>query len=50
MQFWLPEFPSWIWIAIVLSLLFLTNAIGVRSFGNTEYYLSGLLILNSLIV
>ncbi|KAJ3266007.1 hypothetical protein HK104_006186 [Borealophlyctis nickersoniae] len=40
MQFWLPDVPSWVWFLVILSLLFLINLIGVRSYGEAEYWLS----------
>ncbi|KRN89578.1 amino acid permease [Ligilactobacillus ceti] len=40
MKFWFPSIPSWIWSTVALGLIFLINALSVKSFGETEYWLS----------
>lgn len=39
-QFWLPSVPSWIFSAVALALIFLINLFSVRTFGETEFWLS----------
>lgn len=39
-QFWWPKFPSWIFSVFVLIVIFLINYLSVRSYGETEYWLS----------
>ncbi|MCO0832097.1 amino acid permease [Fructobacillus sp. W13] len=39
-QFWLPSVPSWIFSATALSLIFLLNLFSVKTFGETEFWLS----------
>ncbi|MBS9338672.1 amino acid permease [Fructobacillus sp. M2-14] len=39
-QFWLPQVPSWIFSAIALTLIFLINLFSVKTFGETEFWLS----------
>ena len=40
MKFWWPHTPSWIWSGAALLLILLINAISVKAFGSTEYWLS----------
>ena len=40
MKFWLPNIPSWIWSALALTLIFLINAMSVKTFGETEFWMS----------
>ncbi|HJF30069.1 MAG TPA: amino acid permease [Ligilactobacillus saerimneri] len=40
MKFWFPHIPQWTWSVIALAVIFLINALSVRSFGETEYWLS----------
>ncbi|MDD6864434.1 MAG: amino acid permease [Lactobacillus sp.] len=39
-QYWLPHFPSWLFSTFVLIAIFLINYLSVRSYGETEYWLS----------
>ena len=39
-QYWLPHFPSWLFSTFVLLAIFLINYLSVRSYGETEYWLS----------
>lgn len=49
MQFWLPHVPGWIFSLIALVLIFTINALSVRSFGETEYWLSLIKVITVLI-
>ncbi|RRK11687.1 amino acid permease [Lactiplantibacillus garii] len=49
MQFWLPEVPGWVFSLIALILIFTINALSVRSFGETEYWLSLIKVVTVLI-
>ncbi|BDZ30350.1 amino acid permease [Lactiplantibacillus sp. WILCCON 0030] len=49
MQFWLPHVPGWIFSLIALILIFTINALSVRSFGETEYWLSLIKVITVLI-
>jgi lysine-specific permease len=40
LQFWFPGVPEWVWCAVVLSLIFGMNLLGVEGFGETEYWFS----------
>lgn len=40
MQFWLPDVPGWIFSTVSLVIIFAINALSVKSFGETEYWLS----------
>ena len=40
MGFWAPGVPSWIWAALILIILTCVHLFGVKSFGETEYWLS----------
>ncbi|TPR36974.1 amino acid permease [Apilactobacillus micheneri] len=40
MKFWLPNMPSWIFSAITLALILLINALSVKAFGETEFWMS----------
>ncbi|RUS24500.1 lysine-specific permease, partial [Jimgerdemannia flammicorona] len=39
-QFWNPDFPIWASSLIIIVVLFCVNLIGVRIYGETEYWLS----------
>jgi len=49
MQFWLPEIPGWVFSLVALVLIFTINALSVRSFGETEYWLSLIKVVTVLI-
>lgn len=49
MQFWLPDIPGWVFSLIALILIFTINALSVRSFGETEYWLSLIKVVTVLI-
>lgn len=40
LRFWFPHVPSWVFSLAALTLIFLINIMSVRSFGETEYWLS----------
>lgn len=40
MKFWLPNMPSWIFSAITLAVILLINALSVKAFGETEFWMS----------
>lgn len=40
MKFWLPSLPGWIWSAIALVIIFLINALSVKTYGETEFWMS----------
>ncbi|MCA1387272.1 amino acid permease, partial [Bradyrhizobium sp. BRP05] len=43
-KFWLPDVPSWIFSLIALIIVFSINALSVKTFGETEYWLSAIKI------
>lgn len=43
-KFWLPDVPSWIFSLIALIIVFAINALSVKTFGETEYWLSAIKI------
>ncbi|AVK62121.1 gamma-aminobutyrate permease [Lactobacillus sp. CBA3605] len=49
MRFWLPNVPGWIFSLIALVLIFIINALSVRSFGETEYWLSLIKVITVLV-
>ncbi|AVV98457.1 amino acid permease [Lactiplantibacillus plantarum] len=49
MQFWLPSVPGWVFSLIALVLIFTINALSVRSFGETEYWLSLIKVVTVLV-
>ena len=49
MQFWLPSVPGWVFSLIALVLIFMINALSVRSFGETEYWLSLIKVVTVLV-
>ncbi|QRG68694.1 amino acid permease [Brevibacillus choshinensis] len=38
MKYWLPDVPSIVWSALFLVIMFLLNALSVKSFGESEYW------------
>lgn len=49
MQFWLPQVPGWIFSLCALALIFLINILSVKSYGETEYWLSIIKIITVLV-
>jgi lysine-specific permease len=49
MHFWLPNVPGWVFSLGFLLLIFLINIISVKSFGETEYWLSMVKVVTVLI-
>ena len=50
MQYWLPDVQSWIWSLIVLFLLLGLNLMGVKGFGEAEYWFSLTKVQSNLIL
>jgi lysine-specific permease len=40
MKFWFPSVPSIVWSGLFLGLIFLLNALSVKSYGESEYWFS----------
>ena len=40
MHYWFANTPQWIWSAIALTVIFIINFLSVKSFGETEFWLS----------
>ncbi|WP_034528194.1 amino acid permease [Secundilactobacillus oryzae] len=40
MKFWLPDIPGWIWSVLVLVIIFMLNALTVKAFGESEYWMA----------
>ncbi|MGE7758621.1 amino acid permease [Peribacillus sp. NPDC097895] len=38
MKFWFPDVPSLIWSALFLGIVFILNALSIRSYGESEYW------------
>ncbi|MGE7904867.1 amino acid permease [Peribacillus sp. NPDC094092] len=38
MKFWLPDVPSLIWSALFLGIVFILNALSIKSYGESEYW------------
>lgn len=49
LKFWFPHVPSWVFSLFALALVFMINAISVKSFGETEYWLSLIKIVTVII-
>ncbi|MCM0599710.1 amino acid permease [Periweissella fabalis] len=49
MNYWLPNMPQWIWSAIALALIFVINILSVKSFGETEFWMSIIKVITVLI-
>lgn len=49
MKYWLPNIPSWIWSVAVLVLIFLINALTVKAFGETEYWMAMIKVITVII-
>ncbi|MEU2657862.1 amino acid permease [Streptomyces sp. NPDC007325] len=41
---WVPGVPPWAWVAVFVSLFTVTNLVGVRRFGELEFWFAGLKI------
>lgn len=44
-KFWMPTIDSWITSGLLLFILMAVHLFGVRGFGETEYYLSGIKVV-----
>ncbi|MEH7119970.1 amino acid permease [Neobacillus vireti] len=40
MKFWFPDVPSIVWSVLFLAVIFLLNALSVKSYGESEYWFS----------
>ncbi|PLS08400.1 amino acid permease [Neobacillus cucumis] len=40
MKFWFPDIPSIVWSVLFLGVIFLLNALSVKSYGESEYWFS----------
>ncbi|KAI9493285.1 amino acid permease/ SLC12A domain-containing protein [Zychaea mexicana] len=49
MEFWLPDFPSYVWSIICLVILIGFNVFAVKGYGEIEYWLSAIKILTVII-
>lgn len=49
MNYWLPHYPQWIWSAIAIILIFIVNVLSVKSFGETEFWMSIIKVVTVLI-
>ncbi|TPX51614.1 hypothetical protein SeLEV6574_g00174 [Synchytrium endobioticum] len=45
MSYWAPDVPNWAWALIFITILTAVNYVGVRSFGELEYWFSLLKVL-----
>jgi lysine-specific permease len=49
MQFWLPNVPTWIWNLLAFVIIFLINAITVKSFGVIEFWMALIKVITILV-
>ncbi|GAA3604742.1 amino acid permease [Secundilactobacillus similis DSM 23365 = JCM 2765] len=49
MKFWLPDIPGWIWSVAVLVIIFMINALTVKAFGETEYWMAMIKVVTVII-
>ncbi|MCM0599711.1 amino acid permease [Periweissella fabalis] len=49
MSYWLPNWPQWIWSAIAIVLIFIVNILSVKSFGETEFWMSIIKVVTVLV-
>lgn len=42
MAYWLPDTPGWVWAIAFLVILFAINALSVKSFGESEFWLAAI--------
>ncbi|WP_219108362.1 amino acid permease [Austwickia sp. TVS 96-490-7B] len=40
MQYWFPESPQWMWVVVIILLVAGINAISVKAYGETEFWLT----------
>jgi Amino acid transporters len=45
MQTWFPHSPTWIWSALFMIVIFVSNALSVRFFAETEFWFSSIKVL-----
>lgn len=49
MNYWLPNSPQWVWSAIALAIIFIINIFSVKSFGETEFWMSIIKVITVII-
>lgn len=49
MNFWFPDVPGWIFSSVFMVILFLLNALSVKSFGEAEYWFSIIKVITVLV-
>lgn len=42
MQYWFPSVPGWVWSGAFLAILFIVNAVSVRGYGESEFWLAAI--------
>ncbi|MGV9183088.1 amino acid permease [Arcanobacterium canis] len=42
MQYWFPRVPGWVWSGAFLAVLFIVNAVSVRGYGESEFWLAAI--------
>ena len=45
MQQWFPHSPTWIWSALFMAVIFISNALSVRFFAETEFWFSSIKVI-----
>ncbi|MFC7441656.1 amino acid permease [Laceyella putida] len=45
MKMWFPAVPTWIWVVLFAFIIFIVNAMSVKSFGLFEYWFSSIKVL-----
>lgn len=45
MQKWFPDSPTWIWSALFMIVIFVSNALSVRFFAETEFWFSSIKVV-----
>lgn len=49
MQLWTPNLPDWVWPVVIIVFLILVNLIGVKGYGELEYWFSILKVITVII-
>lgn len=49
MKYWFPNVPAIVWSALFLVILFLMNYLSTRSYGESEYFFSGVKVITVLV-
>ncbi|MFC6177266.1 amino acid permease [Companilactobacillus huachuanensis] len=45
MQQWFPNSPTWIWSALFMAVIFISNALSVKFFAETEFWFSSIKVI-----